>query len=1108
MKKSLLILSVLVSLCIGFVAQAQITIPGDSIVYGPMFSPVYNNSVRVWVLTKSDTGMGENLELSFTNSTSPETEITGTVFNSDTRLGYNLRSYEFTGLTEGDTYTTQLIANGSGVTNRITSITNAQNTLSDFEFLSGGCGRIYDITRCIDQPEAEFHVNGTPTMFNTMAEEGSDLMVWLGDATYLLGLQHAMGQCPDGVDDWANKDMAFDRYLFQRNYHDSLTVAMPQLAITDNHDLGPNEFDKNMPTIGKMREIFMDWWPNPEYLSTPEGQGLYSSYKYKDVEYFLTDNRSYRDNTQQHFGPDQLDWLKQGLLNSTATFKVIVSGTPVFYPIGGRNFSVSTQHDELFDFIQENKINGVLALSADIHEQKFMLRDGDTNYPLIDVLSGNLNSDVGNGNYYVNYGTNTILQGVKQTYLRVNVYGEVQDRRMKVEYVGIDGQPYFEEIIHEDMLTSQNSDAHNLALPIENSIQDTSIHNQSSTASNISFTENRNNEMNEAARFSATSSVEISSSKSLKLHDKAFSLTFWVNPSQVSNKAVIFSNKQNLNGLSFGITSNGNLYYEDHFMQVNKISQFRIAANSWSFITWKYDNVKRVLSLYYNGFLIESWDNVISSRQSFGSLKIGETFEGLLDELNLYGRLISDKEIMDQADIESSRGQAISIPGSQNMSIPGNVINSILQDDFSIQFWAKLNADPGNNHKILASNGRVENNTTGISFEYPDSNKLNIVWGTNTGSWGAISEQGDVWNVGEWNHVTVTAVKNDSIKYYLNGSYVGGNDYGEYIPNSWGLGLGDSPAYGGDVNAEMDELRIWKRALTVSEIEKLIHYPLIGPEQDLALYYDFETFTENTNLLKDKGNEAFDITLDGASLIAATSPVSPIIPDFQNTVVGQWSKNDYVINKGLETIIGINSYINNMIIGKNNSTSMDKVDGYINLHYLKGGWQIDPLNIPYTSFRINLDESLGTSVYDSISKLTQEFYLMEQDTIGSNLIIVADGSLDGNQVEFNDVNIKEAFYYLAWGDNTLFQDQKSLERISLYPNPTSGKVNISGFLNPQDVTVEVYDLLGRTYTVDLKRIQSNSIEIDLSSSLLTNNFLMLKVNQGRHSKTFKILKSN
>ncbi len=62
---------------------------------------------------------------------------------------------------------------------------------------------------------------------------------------------------------------------------------MPQLAITDNHDTGPNEFNKTVSTLGAMKEIFMDWWPNPEYKSTPEGQGLFSSYKYKDVEFFF-----------------------------------------------------------------------------------------------------------------------------------------------------------------------------------------------------------------------------------------------------------------------------------------------------------------------------------------------------------------------------------------------------------------------------------------------------------------------------------------------------------------------------------------------------------------------------------------------------------------------------------------------------------------------------------------------------------------------------------------------------------------------------------------------------------------------------------------------------
>ena len=99
MKKTVLCLSLLFSLCMSFGLKAQTVIPGDSLVFGPMFSPVYENKVRVWVLTKENTGSGDEISLSMTASANPTIEIAGTIFNSDDRLGYHLRSYEFENLT-------------------------------------------------------------------------------------------------------------------------------------------------------------------------------------------------------------------------------------------------------------------------------------------------------------------------------------------------------------------------------------------------------------------------------------------------------------------------------------------------------------------------------------------------------------------------------------------------------------------------------------------------------------------------------------------------------------------------------------------------------------------------------------------------------------------------------------------------------------------------------------------------------------------------------------------------------------------------------------------------------------------------------------------------
>ena len=136
MKKNLLFLSVLFFLGLSHGLQAQI-IPGDSIVYGPMMSPPYNNKVRVWVLTKNNTGSGNALSISMTENAAPGTLLAGTVFNSDTRLGYNLRSFEYTNLLPGSNYTAKLMVNGVA-SNRVATIRNEQEIIDDFEFLSGG----------------------------------------------------------------------------------------------------------------------------------------------------------------------------------------------------------------------------------------------------------------------------------------------------------------------------------------------------------------------------------------------------------------------------------------------------------------------------------------------------------------------------------------------------------------------------------------------------------------------------------------------------------------------------------------------------------------------------------------------------------------------------------------------------------------------------------------------------------------------------------------------------------------------------------------------------------------------------------------------------------
>jgi PKD repeat protein len=1018
--KKLLLCGLLLLAFTGLITTATAqSMPGDSVVFGPMFSPVYHDSVRVWVLTKTNTGSGDVFTLDVTAGSSPGAPLNGTVYNSDDRLGYRLRSFIYANLTPGETYTAVVKKNGIA-TNRVASIKNEAAIIDDFMFLAGGCGRIYDTSRCIDRPESQTHTNGDPVIFNRMAEEKSDLMIWLGDATYLLGLQHAMGQCPNGVDDWANKDMAFARYMFYRKFHDSLTRAMPQLAITDNHDTGPNEFNKTMPTLGEMKEIFMDWWPNPAYNSTSEGQGLFSSYKYKDVEFFLLDNRSYRDGTQQHLGPEQLAWLKQSLLQSTAVFKVLISGTPVFDKSwGGRNFSITAQGDELIAFIKNNNIDGVLSFSADIHEQEIYGRYADGKYPFFDIISGNLNSDVGSGQYTIDYNSERMLRGVKQTYMRVNVFGNSGDRRMKIAFVGLNGQPYFETIIHSDMLRSVDDSTKKLSLHFTGSLKDSSSYDNLLKSGSVTYESDRNGNAQSAGRFTATTALQYPYAQAIDLNDRAFSIGYWVNPAQFStgNNAVL-SNATATTGITVGFNKNGYPQYTDHKTGTTYTATRNVVINKWTYIVWKYDNTKKQLSLYYNGWSIQTFTGVATPSSSVADLAIGSDFNnnhytGLLDDVIVFGKLISDSRILETSGYSSHRAGALRVAGASQMVIPSSLINTALANDFTIEFWGKLNADPGTNYKILASNGRVNNNTTGISFEFPDNNKMNIVLGTNTGSWNSITDKGSVWNIGEWNHVAVSATKNGKLIYYVNGEKIGETAFTSYAPNTFGLALGYSTYYGGSaVQAELDEFRIWNRALVQDSIRKHLHYPLTGSESGLQFYYDFEKHTD-TSIIS-KGAQPYEILLKGGALVSATGPVADISAGYQSAVTANWGRGN-AANAGLTYTDAVTQYTSNIVTGKNADNTLATAAGD-SIYYLKGGWQIDPLNITFASIKIDLGVALPKA--DSIRKKASQYYLLQQ-TANDSLIAIAAGNFDGQNVTFLNTYLEKGNYYLGWAVDSI-----------------------------------------------------------------------------------------
>lgn len=147
----------------------------------------------------------------------------------------------------------------------------------------------------------------------------------------------------------------------------------------DDHDYGGDNSDRTAVWRETALRVFGEYFP-----SYPLGKyGIYQSIHYgKDVELFVLDNRSQRDPNKmpddseeksmldgEHHADGQLQWLLDGLKNSTATWKLIMSSVPLNATMlkGDSWANFTHERDRILQFIRDNKIGGVMVIAGDLH---------------------------------------------------------------------------------------------------------------------------------------------------------------------------------------------------------------------------------------------------------------------------------------------------------------------------------------------------------------------------------------------------------------------------------------------------------------------------------------------------------------------------------------------------------------------------------------------------------------------------------------------------------------------------------------------------------------------------------------------------------------------
>ncbi len=282
-------------------------------------------------------------------------------------------------LEPGRTYNYQVVVNGvvlpfdGPLEFRTQSIWRYRSDPPPFRVALGSCTYINE--PAYDRPGRPF--GNTYGIFDVIADQQPDLMLWLGDNVYLR------------EPDQGSRSGYLHRYTHTRSTPElqRLLRSTKHYAIWDDHDFGPNDADGSWVHSAMAREVFELFWANPTTGVPGAENTIATAFEHNDVHFFLLDNRTHRVTgdmrtaTPAMFGEGQLDWLIRALKYSRAPFKLVATGGQVLNSAAVyENFAtIPGEREELLRRIDEEGITGVVFLTGDRHFtelSEIILKDG------------------------------------------------------------------------------------------------------------------------------------------------------------------------------------------------------------------------------------------------------------------------------------------------------------------------------------------------------------------------------------------------------------------------------------------------------------------------------------------------------------------------------------------------------------------------------------------------------------------------------------------------------------------------------------------------------------------------------------------------------------
>lgn len=351
-------------------AEWSETYKPSGLIHGPMVGSITHDSARFWVRTASSAFVQIHLfdesgkRVGASNDDLADAQNDFTTFTR----AFNLKP--------STTYHYEVLLNGESVSKERHQFTTHPESNKPGEFrvvFGGGAGFV---------PKWEY-------MWDTILKEKPNALLMLGDNVYI-----------DDPTKYLTQHYCYYRRQSRPEWR-RLISATSVYSIWDDHDFGTNdcvpgaeiESPKWKRTVW---EKFRQNWVNPSYGGSYDQPGCWYDFMIADVHFIMLDGRYYRsrEGTPTMLGPVQKEWFLKKLKTSPGRFKVLVS--PVPWTVGIKPGSKDPwdgfpeEREEIFSFIEDNKIEGVFLVAADRHRSDLRVTERPNGYGLYEFESSRL----------------------------------------------------------------------------------------------------------------------------------------------------------------------------------------------------------------------------------------------------------------------------------------------------------------------------------------------------------------------------------------------------------------------------------------------------------------------------------------------------------------------------------------------------------------------------------------------------------------------------------------------------------------------------------------------------------------------------------------------